>query len=99
MAIDGTYNVSVKIPTGEKKGKFIFMTDGDTLTGSLESPAGVSPIQNGVVKGDEFEFQFDAKSPMGTLKLTVKGRVNDNALTGQLASPLGQAPIIGQKAD
>lgn len=98
MAVDGIFDISIKIPTGEQKSKLVLKTEGNTLTGTLESPAGVNPLQNGVVKGDEIEFQFDAKAPTGqTLKVTVKGTIKGDTLTGNVSSPLGQVPITGKK--
>ncbi len=97
MAIDGTYEITIKTPMGDQAGKLVLQTDGDILTGTSEGPMGLDPLQNGKVNGNEFECMVETKSPMGPVKVTMKGRVEGNRLTGEATTPLGPAPISGKR--
>lgn len=97
MAVDGTFEITVETPMGAQAGKLEFETEGNTLTGSMEGLMGTDPIQNGTVNGEEFEFMVEPKSPMGRLKVTVKGKVEGDELTGQATTPFGPAPITGKR--
>jgi hypothetical protein len=97
MAIDGTYEVTTQTPMGPQKGKLVFKTEGDTLTGSSEGQGNVVAIQNGKVNGDQFEFMVEAKSPMGLLKITMSGKIEGDTLTGEAKTPFGPAKITGNR--
>ena len=38
MAIDGTYNVEIDTPMGKQESKLTLKTDGDKVSGSMDSP-------------------------------------------------------------
>jgi hypothetical protein len=69
MAIDGTYEISIQTPMGVQKGRLVLKTFRGTLTGTSEGATGIDPIQNGKVRGDEFEGMVETKSPMGSRKV------------------------------
>ena len=98
MAIDGTYNTTVQTPMGPQAGKLIFKTEGNTLTGVSEGMMGADPIQSGIVNGDEFEFMVETKTPMGPIKVTIKGKVEGDKISGQAVTPFGPAPLTGTRA-
>ncbi len=97
MAIDGTYEITIKTPMGNQAGKLVIQTDGDILTGTSEGMMGVDEIQNGKVNGNEFEGMVETKSPMGPLKVTMKCKVEGDTLTGEATTPFGPAPISGKR--
>ena len=97
MAVDGTYETTVKTPMGPQAGKLELKAEGNVLTGSMQGMMGTDPIQNGTVNGDEFEFMVETKSPMGPLKLNVKGKVEGNEIIGEVKTPFGPAPMTGKR--
>jgi hypothetical protein len=97
MAVDGTYETTVRTPMGSQAGKLELKTEGSVLTGSMQGMMGTDPIQNGTVNGDEIEFILETKSPMGPLKLTVKGKVDGDEISGQVTTPFGPAPLTGKR--
>jgi hypothetical protein len=97
MAIDGTYEITIETLMGPQEGKLVMKTDGGTLSGTLENMMGVVPLQDGKVNGNEFEYTVEAKSPMGTIKVSMKGKVERDTLTGEATTPFGPAPIEGKR--
>jgi hypothetical protein len=56
-------------------------------------------IQDGKVSGDSFEFEVEVTSPMGKLKITVKGTVQGDILTGNFITTYGQLPFEGTRVE
>jgi hypothetical protein len=97
MAVDGTYETTVKTPMGAQAGKLELKTEGTTLTGTMQGMMGTDPLQNGTVNGNEFTFMVETKSPMGPLKITIKAKVEGDVLTGEATTPFGPAPLTGKR--
>jgi hypothetical protein len=57
--IDGKWMAKMSSPDGEMEMVFNFKVDGETLTGTVESPMGAINITNGKVNGDDFSFDVD----------------------------------------
>ena len=57
-SLDGRWTGVVKTPDGNELNViYNFKTDGDKLTGTVESPSGVMSIDSGKVAGNTFSFQ------------------------------------------
>ena len=99
MAIDGTYNIEVDTPMGKMESKLILKTDGDVLSGSLDSPmAGVSEFSGGTVNGEDVAWGMEISSPMGKMELEYKGKVTGNEITGEVkAGNFGTSPFKGKR--
>lgn len=55
--LDGRWTGIVKTPDGDELNvAYNFKTDGDTLTGTAESPAGQVSIDSGKISGNTFSF-------------------------------------------
>ena len=56
--LDGKWTGTIKTPDGnEIQAGYNFKTDGETLTGTANSPYGVVSIDKGKISGDSFSFQ------------------------------------------
>jgi len=56
--LNGRWTGTIRTPEGnEIQAVYNFKVDGDTLTGTAESPEGVVSIDNGKVSGDNFSFK------------------------------------------
>jgi hypothetical protein len=97
MAVDGTYEISIQTPMGNQTGTLTLKTNGTDLTGTSEVMGAESPLQNGKVDGDAFDFMVEASTPMGAIELTIKGKVDGDELTGEATSPFGPAPMSGKR--
>lgn len=79
--VDGAWKGKFNSPNGEVELIFNFITNGDTLTGTVKSAMGELPILNGKINGDEISFEVEpggntitheGKISGDTIKLTTK---------------------------
>ena len=99
MAIDGVYDIQVDTPIGAQSAKLTLKIDGDTLSGSVESPMGSSEFSGGTVNGDEVAWTMKIKTPMGEMDLEYKGTVNGDDIAGELkVGSFGTSPFKGKRA-
>jgi len=99
MAVDGTYNIGVDTPMGNRAGKLTRKTDGGSLSGKYTAEEGESTFQDGTVSGEEVEFSVQVSSPMGKFNLGFKGTVSGDAISGQVqAGEFGSFPFKGTRA-
>ncbi|HEY8594994.1 MAG TPA: hypothetical protein VIL84_07095 [Devosiaceae bacterium] len=95
MSIDGTYKVSVKTPVGPQEGILVLITDGTSLSGTLDNPKGKSEFSDGTVSGNEVRFTTRIRTPLGRLKAEITGIVDGDRFSGNARLPLGNASIDG----
>jgi cytoskeletal protein CcmA (bactofilin family) len=97
MPIDGIYKVEIDTPMGKMEEKFTLKAKGSVLTGKVDSQMGSFDI-NGKVKGDQFSWESDVESPMGTMHLTISGKVTGNDIAGEVkAGDFGSSPFKGKR--
>ena len=97
MALEGTYNVKMKSPMGEQDGSFTFKTDGDVLLGTATAAGVTTDISDGNVIGDSFGCKFGMKTPMGKVKITVRGTVEGDRISGTFKMLVGTFAFEGTK--
>jgi hypothetical protein len=77
-------------PNGEYHLVFNFKVDGQKLTGTVESPMGVSDIANGTVNGDALSFEVDTGA--GTISYT--GKAADDSIQLHVVGPWGESDMV-----
>lgn len=95
MAFNGTWNIVMKTPMGDREAKLTLAEDGDALTGSMESDGAAMDIANGKVEDGRAKWDADITTPMpltlsfdvaedgGNLDGTVKlGMFGNSAVSG-----------------
>jgi len=98
MAVDGTYDITVDTPMGAQSMKLTLSTDGDTLSGKVDSPMGASEFSGGSVSGDDISWQMEISSPMGKMNLEYKGKVTGDDIAGEVkAGDFGSSPFKGKR--
>ncbi len=100
MAIDGDYNVEIDTPMGKQTAKLTLKTDGNSLSGSVDSSmGGVAEFSGGTVNGDEIAWAMTINSPMGSIDLEYKGKVTGDEISGEVkAGNFGTSPLKGTRA-
>lgn len=99
MAVDGTYNIEIETPMGNRPGKLTLKAKGKELSGSLAAEEGQQSFTGGTVSGNEIAFSTEVTTPMGKIKLGFKGKVTGNEISGQVqAGDFGSSPFKGTKA-
>ncbi len=99
MAIDGTWDVSIKTPIMPLKGTFVLKTEGNALSGTTTTSFGTSSFTDGKVDGNKIEFTVDSSTPFGPGKLEVKSTIDGDKLTGEaIMQPRGmKATLTGTR--
>ena len=64
MAFNGTWNIVMKTPMGDREAKLTLAQDGDALTGSMESDGASMDIANGKVEDGRAKWDADITTPM-----------------------------------
>ena len=83
MAVNGSWNITIKTPMGEQKGKLTLEQSGAALSGSMASPMGAVPIESGAVDGDMLKWNCKVTSPM-PLTLEFSGKLDGANIGGSV---------------
>jgi hypothetical protein len=83
MSADGTWNLTMQTPMGERRSTLTLATAGGTLTGSQEAEGNTTDIAEGSVNGNELSWKVSITSPM-PLTLTFNGTVDGNSINGTI---------------
>jgi len=99
MAVDGTYNINLETPMGNRAGKLTLKTDGGSLSGTFAAEGSENTFTGGTVSGEEIAFMVQVSTPMGQINLNFKGTVSGDAISGQVqAGEFGSFPFNGTRA-
>jgi hypothetical protein len=75
-----------------------FKTEGDALTGTMESQAGSTSFK-GTVKGNSFTFLMNVTTPEGELSIQMNGEVEGDAIKGTFDFGQGQGTWTGKRSN
>ncbi len=98
MAVDGTFNTTVKSPMGDQSGKLTINDKGDgTFSGKMEGGMGSMDIDSGTVDGDTVRWSMDMTVPM-PMKLECEATIDGDTITGTVnAGAFGAMPLTGTR--
>jgi hypothetical protein len=98
MAADGTWNLTMNTPMGERRSTLTLSTAGGTLTGKQEAEGNTTDIAEGTVNGNDVSWQVSITNPM-PLTLTFNGTVDGNTMNGTADTGMfGSFPFEGTRA-
>jgi len=98
MSADGTWNLTMQTPMGERRSTLTLATSGGSLTGSQEADGNTTDITDGSVSGNDVSWKVAITNPM-PLTLTFSGSVNGNTLNGTADTGMfGSFPFEGTRA-
>ena len=99
MPVAGTYDVSIKTPMGDQKGKLTINPAGGGFTGSVASDMmGTMEITDGKVAGDAITWTMDMKVPM-PMTLECQATVDGDTIAGAIkAGMFGSMDMTGTRS-
>ena len=97
MAVDGTWITSANTPLGPMKGKIVMVSKDNVLSGTSTSKFGADNFDGGKVEGDNFEFTVESKLPMGRMKISYKGKVEGDKISGMTSTMGIRTPFTGTR--
>ena len=98
MSVDGTWNMTMSTPMGERKANLTVKSSGTTLTGTQSGEQGSAEIADGKVDGNKVFWKVSIVQPM-PLTLEFTGTVDGNAMTGEMGLGfMGSFPFTATRA-
>jgi hypothetical protein len=100
IRIDGRWDVVSQTPMGQNTGVLTLVTDGDVLTGTMDGPGGILPLDNGKIHGNALTWTASSIVPM-PITAEFSATISGDRLTGEgTLGPLGKMTIEAtRKAD
>ena len=98
MAVDGTWNLTMSTPMGERNARLSLKRSGGTLTGTQGADGNSTEIFDGTVNGDDVAWKISITDPM-PLTLDFSGKVAGDSISGEMGiGPMGSFPFSGTRA-
>lgn len=98
MSVDGSWNLTMSTPMGERKATLTLKSSGNTLTGTQAAEQGSAEIADGKVDGNKLSWKVSIQQPM-PLTLDFNGTVNGDAMEGNMGVGfMGSFPFTGTRA-
>ena len=98
MAVDGTWNLTMSTPMGERNTTLSLKSSGGTLTGTQGADGNSTEIFDGTVNGDDVAWKISITDPM-PLTLDFSGKVAGDSISGEMGiGPMGSFPFTGTRA-
>jgi hypothetical protein len=98
MAVDGSWNITMSTPMGERQASLTLVSSGGALTGTQSADGESGEIFDGTVNGNDVSWKLDITNPM-PLTLTYTGTVDGDAISGEMGiGPMGSFPFTGTRA-
>lgn len=85
MAVDGTWNLTMQTPLGERSATLEVKADGATLAGTQSAEGQQGPIYEGTVNSNNVAWKVDITSPMA-MTLEFEGAVDGDAMSGSMSA-------------
>jgi hypothetical protein len=94
--IDGNWALTFETPMGSLDASATFKSEGETLTGTLESQAGSTEFK-GTIKGNAINFVMNVQTPQGDMSIQMSAEVKGDSLTGTFDFGQGTGNWTGKK--
>lgn len=98
MAVDGTWNIKMQTPMGDRESVLTLKNEGGALTGTQSAQGDSAQIFEGSVNGDAVAWKVSITSPM-PLTLAFSGTLDGDQISGNMGiSGFGSWPFTGSRA-
>lgn len=94
--LSGAWDLNINGPQGPIAAGATLKQDGETVTGTIESPQGTAEMK-GTLKGKTLALTFSIQGPDGPLDIRVNGEVDGDSMKGMLDFGMGQADFTAAK--
>jgi hypothetical protein len=98
MSVDGSWNLTMETPMGERNATLDVTSAGGTLTGKQSADGNSADIFDGTVDGNDVAWKVSITSPM-PMTLEYTGTVDGDAMSGHMQiGVFGSFPFTGARA-
>lgn len=95
--VAGTYSITIQAPGQPLSGTLTLVQQGSSLTGTMVTELGTSPLKDGRATATGLSFGGTVFFGGQSIDFTVIATVTGNQLSGTVDSPQGSIPITGTK--
>jgi hypothetical protein len=95
-SVDGKWALLFETPMGSLDASCTFKSDGDALTGTMESQAGSTEFK-GTVKGKTINFVMNVSTPQGDLAIQMNAEIDGDSLAGTFDFGQGTGNWTGKR--
>lgn len=95
--VDGKYSIAIQSPVGPVKGMLTLKTEEERLSGVLEAMGGRHAFSGGAVQGEACSFESEFQTPLGRLRLSVKGTVQGDVFRATARTQMGVLTAMGRR--
>jgi hypothetical protein len=98
VSIDGTWNMLMTTPMGERPIKFRFASENGDLSGAVIGDQGERALESASRDGDNVTFGVTVPTQFGDMKLDFAGAVSGDDIAGTVKLGMfGEAPFKGSR--
>jgi hypothetical protein len=98
MAVDGSWNITMSTPMGDRNATLALKNTGGALTGTQGADDNSAEIFDGSANGDDVAWKVSITNPM-PLTLAFTGKVSGDSMSGEMGiGPMGSFPFKGTRA-
>ena len=98
MAVDGTWNLTMQTPMGNREVKLVLAAQGPALSGEFQAPQGTSAV-TGSADGEKINFSTNFTGAMGPMDLKFEGTHEADAISGTVQfGAFGSGPFTATRA-
>lgn len=98
MSVEGTWNIVMKTPMGDREASVTLNPDGDALTGTMTSDGNALDIENGRIENGRALWDASVTTPM-PLTLSFDCGADGDTLEGSVKLGMfGNAGVTGTRA-
>lgn len=94
--VDGNWALTFETPMGMLEASATFKSDGETLSGSIQSQAGATTL-TGTIQGTEISFVINVPTPQGDMSIQLTGEVIGDEMKGSFDFGQGAGNWSGKR--
>ncbi len=95
--VGGNYSITIQIPGQPLTGTLALTQQGETLSGTLQTQLGTTPIKDGKATAEGFSFAATVEFGGSQIDIFVKGAISGSTISGTIDSPQGPVPFTGTR--
>ena len=90
-------SITIEVPGQQLTGTLALTQQGAVVSGSMQTQLGTSPIKDGKVTAEGFNFSTTVDFGGSQIDIVVRGTVTGNEIRGTVDAPQGTAPFSGTR--
>ena len=95
-SVAGAWDLAIQGPEGPITGTATLKQDGESVTGSIETPQGAAEMK-GTYKGKALNMAFTIQGPQGPIDIKVTSEVDGTSMKGIIDFGMGMADFTAKK--